>query len=516
MSSRARRRTVPDHPYVGYRTLAARVAGHVFTGIWLLYLVAPLVDLYTHPYSEAYRWGCLAIVVVFAAIYMFAVPNWSSSPRYALPAVAALAGLAVIASVLYGGVGASGLWIYVSSAAGLLVLNRGWALRTVLACGVCYTIFSLTGHVDKGDLLLNLLPTVLVGLGMIGLRRQFQLTAELARAREEVAQLAASEERLRLARDLHDLTGQSLSMITLKSELAAKLLRRLPDGGDRDRALAEAQEVAAVSRQTLHDIREAISGYRRPTLAVEIITARTALESAGITTHDDPEVTLLSGTFDPDVEATLAWCLREAATNVLRHSGARNCHVSLTRQAGSLCLEVRDDGPGPNANANASAGPETGPDADAASDAGAGSARQSGGRPARAARSGTGLRGMSERVSALGGHLEVRPSPRGFRLLASVPEEIAGGEAADSRERPGQPARAGRARRACQPPAPSRNDQPIRRADSADNTGAEALPWPGEHDPGLDRRGPGDDPRGTRRAALLRGGHRGGGPSWPW
>ena len=121
---------------------------------------------------------------------------------------------------------------------------------------------------------------MLVGLGMIGLRRQFQLTAELARAREEVAQLAASEERLRLARDLHDLTGQSLSMITLKSELAAKLLRRLPDGGDRDRALAQAEEVAAVSRQTLHDIREAISGYRRPTLAVEIITARAALESA--------------------------------------------------------------------------------------------------------------------------------------------------------------------------------------------------------------------------------------------
>ena len=153
-----------------------------------------------------------------------------------------------------------------------------------------------------------------------------------------MAQLAASEERLRLARDLHDLTGQSLSMITLKSELAAKLLRRLPDGGDRDLALAQAEEVAAVSRQTLHDIREAISGYRRPTLAVEIITARAALESAGITTHDDAELTLLSGTFDPEVEAALAWCLREAATNVIRHSGARNCHVSLTRRGGSLCL----------------------------------------------------------------------------------------------------------------------------------------------------------------------------------
>ncbi len=340
--------------------MPARLAGHIFTGVWLLYLVAPMVDLFTQHYSAAYRWGGLAIIVGFAAIYLFAVPNWPYSPGYALPALATMAALAIIASLLYGGVGASTLWIFVSSSAGLLVVNRRWAVRAVLASGVCYTIFCLTGHVDKEDFLINLLPTVLVGLGTIGLRRQFQLTAELARAREEVAQLAASEERLRLARDLHDLAGQSLSMITLKSELAAKLLRRLPDCGDRDRALAQAEEVAAVSRQTLHDIREAISGYRRPTLAVEIITARAALESAGITTHDDAELTLLSGTFDPDAEAALAWCLREAATNVLRHSGARNCHIRLTCRAGSRCLEVRDDGPGFSAGAGAGAGPGRG------------------------------------------------------------------------------------------------------------------------------------------------------------
>ena len=109
-----------------------------------------------------------------------------------------------------------------------------------------------------------------------------------------MARLAASQERLRLARDMHDLTGQSLSMITLKSELANRLLR-LPAGPDRDRARDELEQVGAVSRQTLHDIREAISGYRRPTLAVEIITARAALEAAGITPQDDAELTLLSG-----------------------------------------------------------------------------------------------------------------------------------------------------------------------------------------------------------------------------
>ena len=407
MSSKAARRAVPEGPYVGYRTLAARLAGYAFTGVWLLYLVAPVVDLLTQPHSLPYRWGGVAIIVAFSAIYLFAVPNWAYAAWYALPAVAALATLATIASLLYGGVGASTLWIFVSSSSGLLIVNSRWAVRAVLASGACYSIFCLTGHVSSENFLVNLLPTVLVGLGMIGLRRQFVLTAELAQAREEVVQLAASEERLRLARDLHDLTGQSLSMITLKSELAAKLLRRLPEGGDRDRALAEAEEVAAVSRQTLHDIREAISGYRRPTLAVEIITARTALESAGITTHDDAELTAASGTFDPDVEAALGWCLREAATNVIRHSGARNCHVSIGRRDGSLCLEVRDDGPGRRADAEA-------------------------GDLARPDCAGTGLRGMSERLSSLGGHLEVRPSERGFHLLASVPEDIA---ELDSRER---------------------------------------------------------------------------------
>jgi two-component system, NarL family, sensor histidine kinase DesK len=205
-----------------------------------------------------------------------------------------------------------------------------------------------------------------------------------------VAQLAASEERLRLARDMHDLTGQSLSMITLKSELAARLLARLPEGAERDRVREEIDQVAAISRQTLHDIREAISGYRRPTLAVEIITARTALDAAGVAPHDEADLRLLSGTFDPDAEAALAWCLREAVTNVVRHSGAKNCTVSLKRKPGTLSLVVRDDGRGWE-------------------------------RPACATGQGTGLRGMSERLSAVGGHLEITPAQAGFCLTATVP-----------------------------------------------------------------------------------------------
>src|SRR6202030_4307730 len=172
------------------------------------------------------------------------------------------------------------------------------------------------------------------------------LMRELAEARETVAKLATNSERLRLARDMHDLTGQSLSVITLKSELAAKRLGKLPASAERDVVLGDLGDIGRVSRQTLHDIREAVSGYRRPTLAIEVITARNALDAAGIRLDDDPELTLRSGTFDVEAEAVLAWCLREAVTNVIRHSGARNCRIRLAERMGEVSLEVTDDGRG--------------------------------------------------------------------------------------------------------------------------------------------------------------------------
>jgi len=222
---------------------------------------------------------------------------------------------------------------------------------------------------------------------------------ELDQARGTVARLAANEERLRLARDMHDLTGQSLSMITLKSELAVKRLGKLPSSAERDAVLTEVSDIGRVSRQTLHDIREAVSGYRRPTLAIEVITARNALEAAGVALDDDPELTLRSGTFDPDAEAVLAWCLREAVTNVVRHSRARHCRIRLTERTGELSLEVTDDGRG-----IASQVPDT---ADT--------------------RQGSGLHGVSERLSAVGGSLSLGPAEagRGFRLIATVPAQAA-------------------------------------------------------------------------------------------
>jgi two-component system sensor histidine kinase DesK len=385
-------RNIPRVP--GDATRAARVWRVSLTAVWLVYLIEPVSGLFGHHHDDLYIAGGIAIIAAFCVVFVGVIAEANRSTRRSLLGLAALFALALAACILYGGTGATSLWIYVAALTGLVIPVQRTAVWLVAAVTVAYSITSLTSHVDLGDFLINLVPTMLLGLAMIGLRSHFELTHELSEARETVARLAASQERLRLARDMHDLTGQSLSMITLKSELALRLLGRLPAGPDRDRVSDEIEQVGAVSRQTLHDIREAISGYRRPTLAVEVITARAALESAGITPQDDAELTLLSGTFDPDAEAALAWCLREAVTNVVRHSGARTCHIRLSRRGRTLSLEVRDDGRG-----HIGAEP-SGP--------------------------GTGLRGMSERLCAVGGSLELRPAGTpGFRLIASVPATTA-------------------------------------------------------------------------------------------
>ena len=366
-----------------------------FSAVWLVYLIQPVANLFDHGHGVAWIVGGLAITVAFCVIYMLVLMYSDEQPRLGRYGLVAIAVLAALACTVYGK-DWTPLWIYVSAATGLVLAaapdGRRVAMRGVAGVGACYVFFSLVSHQDLTNTLIVLLPVLLIGLAMMGFRMQMTLMRELAQARGTVAKLAANEERLRLARDMHDLTGQSLSMITLKSELAAKRLAKLPASAERDAVLTELGDIGRVSRQTLHDIREAVSGYRRPTLAIEAITAQNALEAAGIEVDDDAELTLRSGTFDPDAEAVLAWCLREAVTNVIRHSRARHCRIRLTDHLGELSLEVTDDGHG--------------------------LADQDQKNP-----TGSGLRGMSERLSAIGGRLALgwAEPGRGLRLTATVP-----------------------------------------------------------------------------------------------
>jgi two-component system, NarL family, sensor histidine kinase DesK len=372
---------------------------YVFTAIWFLYLIGPLQVLFTGHHPVVWVAAGIAIAAAFCAMFLLIVTygvtgRWQPYSRQALICYGGLCLLALIGCVFYGKQWVT-LWVFVSSATGWVYPFRIPAARALAFVTGAYALTSWFTHTSMEQFLNDLLPVAFVGLATAGFHYQIRLVRELSEARETVAKLAASEERLRLARDMHDLTGQSLSMITLKSELVGKLLSRLPASKNRDRAASEAADIGQVSRQTLHDIREAVSGYRRPTLAVEIITARTALESAGVELDDDPAVTLRSGTFDAETEAALAWCLREAVTNVIRHSGAKHCRVQLVQRAAELSLELSDDGRGIDGQATAG---------------------------------GTGLRGMSERLTAVGGRLSFGHTSvtgrgqRGLRIVATVPE----------------------------------------------------------------------------------------------
>jgi two-component system sensor histidine kinase DesK len=362
-----------------------------FSGVWLIYLIGPVADLFAVKahHSPLYQAIAVALVAAFCVLYVFLLSIWWQNRTRGRVGLAALAGLAVAMSLAYGADWTS-LFIYVSAAVGFIIWDRRRALLAVAACTVAFVVLSEVEHVTSDNLWSELLPVALIGFAMIGFKMQIVLNQQLRQARGEVAKLAANEERLRLARDMHDLTGQSLSLITLKSELAVKRLSRLPASPEVDAVAAELSDIGRVSRQTLHDIREAVSGYRRPTLAVEIITARTSMEAAAIQLDDDPALMTRSGTFDGEAEAALAWCLREAATNVVRHSGAQHCRIRLTERRHELSLEVTDDGRGVAADGTGT---------------------------------GSGLHNMSERLSAVGGRFSAGPGRdgHGFRLVATVP-----------------------------------------------------------------------------------------------
>jgi two-component system, NarL family, sensor histidine kinase DesK len=280
-------------------------------------------------------------------------------------------------------------------------LEKHRAFKGVVAVVVVMTICEAISGTNSTDWLLLALPTFFAGLSTTGIRQMAILIGQLREARAQVARLAANEERLRLARDLHDLTGHSLSTITLKAELAQRMLVKARDLAPEssapglESALREVVEIEQVSRQTLTDIRQAVSGYRRATLAVEVASAHAALDAAGIKLDAAAEVAAATGEFDPQSESALAWSLREAVTNAIRHSGATRVEITLTRSGEEMVLVVRNDGRGLAATV--------------------------GGTDACG---GHGLTGLRERLDAVGGRLSVGGSDGDFKVVAAAPARL--------------------------------------------------------------------------------------------
>lgn len=312
--------------------------GLVFIGIWTLFLLLPLKagwDLR----DEVRGWVGIGATLLFAAVYLTifrrrrielrgGVPHAPLVPGLLMIGLAGTLALVVCLAVGQAGT-ATAVYLCVLCA---MTLPRLWSLPSALlvAGGFYLSGFVVPGWEHDPGLLLSMLAAT---VAVWGVQQLLIRNAQLVASEKRNQVLAVSEERNRFARDLHDILGHSLTVITVKAELAKKLM-----DVDPERARAEIDDLEWLSRDALADVRRAVEGYRELTLPGEITRARTALAAAEI------EADLPNSVEDvPSSKRELfAWTIREGVTNVIRHSHATRCTVVLQHD----CVEIRDDGVG--------------------------------------------------------------------------------------------------------------------------------------------------------------------------
>jgi two-component system sensor histidine kinase DesK len=366
-----------------------------FALAWLLVLGVVVWRLPGANLSPARLGGSAACLALLALSYLWLTvrhapgvadltaetPGGRPEPA-AVGALAAMAASVFIFTFVAPGQQVWWLMMYPIVAAGL-ALAPGVAAA---AMAVLIAVGSVAAWLTDGRIDAMFLLQITFGGSALAFRHLTATVAQLRRAREELARAAVNEERLRFARDLHDLLGHSLSTIVLKSELAGRLVPGAPG-----RAAAEIADVERTARDALQQVRAAVAGYRRPSLVSELAAARELLAAAGIDARIDSPPAALPLAAD----GLLGWAVREGVTNVVRHSRARSCTIRLTSHAGRATVEIVDDGSGSDA-----AGGE----------------------------GGCGLAGLIERATAEGGQVDARSTAGGgFKLAVDVPLNTAVG-----------------------------------------------------------------------------------------
>ncbi|MBV8084866.1 MAG: sensor histidine kinase [Chloroflexi bacterium] len=341
--------------------------------VWLVYLVYPIADLALHRHTMGQTVAGAVGLGVFLCLYLQGYGRQSWQSGVVVPATIAAIGFVL---TWYVGVTFFGLLIYAASFAGWRSGARQAVLGIALVIALHLTL-GVAGRLTWDLVLIGVLMDISVGLSNALIHRYIEGRQELGEAREEIERLAVVAERERIARDLHDVLGQNLTIITLKAQLAARLAARQPA-----QAAAEMADVEAVSRQALAQLRAVVGGYRSAGVQEEVRRGAAALQAAGITCDH----LFVGEALPPAIDGVLALALREAVTNVIRHSGATRCEVALDSRQSPVRLTVKDDGRGLGDHPEAS-----------------------------------GLRGMRERLGALGGDLEVTSSETGTTLAATVP-----------------------------------------------------------------------------------------------
>ncbi|HEY1607612.1 MAG TPA: sensor histidine kinase [Allosphingosinicella sp.] len=339
--------------------------------VWLVYLILYFVPwLFERPGLEAVAGSAIGLGL-FLIVYLDAA---FAARRSVLPHIAAITLIGFALSPF------SAMWSVVNVFAAALAAAKIRRRRTAIA-----TLIGLQAILVVGGLALRLPPVgwlcgiffgTMAGLGSLVQADLERKNRQLLAAQEEVRALAASAERERIARDLHDLLGHTLTLVAVKAELASRLAARDPGAARR-----EMEGVAEAARSGLAEVRIAVAGMKGASLAVEIGRAKRMLAAAGLEADIGEPVPKS----DPEREAVMAMALREAVTNVIRHAGASRCTIEVATDAEeALQLRVSDNGRGGDI------------------------------------REGSGLQGMRARLSAAGGMLELESDGSGTRLVARL------------------------------------------------------------------------------------------------
>lgn len=338
--------------------------------LWLIYLSFFLAVPWFKPHVSPLEWVATgAGAAVFLALYFRAY--WVEG-RTLLGYIAAIVLLGVLYTPFNSGAGA--FFIYAAAFAGSVGTSRD-GIRVLVGIELVTILTMLLSHAMLVNAVWPVVFVAMIGAINMHYAQVGRANARLRLAQDEIERLAKLAERERIARDLHDLLGHTLSLIILKSELATKLAERDPR-----RAAQEIGDVERISREALAQVRQAVRGYRSEGISTELGAAREMLHAANIELTADIQPVALSAI----QEAVLSLALREAVTNVVRHSAARRCTVTLATSGIDIVLTIADDGRG------------------------------------GASGEGSGLTGMRERIAALGGSV-TREGSEGTLLTIAIP-----------------------------------------------------------------------------------------------
>ena len=336
----------------------------VFVGFWFL---EPYMD-----HAPLHKWLWLILVVVlFIPLYLF---SHSGPHRFRWVGVLGMFVLAMV-YVPFNPT-AWGIFIYIAVSIPEVSESTNTVIALLLLQSGAIALESWLLHLSVWVWALAISFALLWGMNRLRMKQKHKGDAKLRMAHEEIEQLAKTAERERIARDMHDVLGHSLSLIVLKSELAGRLLDTQPS-----RAALEITEIETAARQALAEVRKTITGYRSEGFASELTRAAQVLKTAGVRLNKPTKAPYLT----PRHEATLSLVLREAVTNIVRHADASECSIEVSTEQDHTRLIIADDGRG--------------------------DIRQEG----------NGLRGMRERVQELGGSLSLE-STRGTRLHIELPQ----------------------------------------------------------------------------------------------